>query len=340
MLKLSVLDQSTAILGRPQDESIRTTIELAKRCEDLGYSRFWVSEHHNHPAIVGSAPEVVMAAIAATTDKIRIGSAGVMLPHYSPLKVAEQFRVLDAIAPGRIDMGLGRAPGSDGKTAHALNPNARNAADQFPTAVRDLMAWATGKELVENHSFSDIQAFPKSATNPDTWILGTSDYGASVAAHFGIPYCFAHFITDGQGVGRALDLYRDNYQPSPRFPLPLATVCLWALAAETETEAQHFYASRAYNKVMREYGELGALISPKAAIEFSYNSAQKIHFNSLTDEAIIGDPAQVGSTLRKIASAYEIDEVVVLTWAFDPLVQRRSYELLAEEFALSKIRDA
>ena len=336
MLKLSVLDQSTAILGRAQDESIRTTIELAKWCEGLGYSRFWVSEHHNHPAIVGSAPEVIMAAIAATTDRIRIGSAGVMLPHYSPLKVAEQFRVLDAIAPGRIDMGLGRAPGSDGKTAHALNPNARNAADQFPAAVRDLMAWATGSELPENHPFADIQAFPKSTTSPETWILGTSDYGASVAAHFGIPYCFAHFITDGQGVDRALDLYRDNYQPSLRFPFPLATVCIWTLAAETEAEAQYFYASRAYNKVMREYGKLGALISPKSAIEFSYNNAQKAHFNTLTKGAIIGDPSQVGSKLRKIATTYEIDEVVVLTWAFDPLVQRRSYELLAEEFELSK----
>ena len=336
MLKLSVLDQSTAILGQSQDQSIRTTIELAKTCEDMGVSRFWVAEHHNHPAIVGSAPEVVMAAIAATTDRIRIGSAGVMLPHYSSLKVAEQFRILDAIAPGRIDMGLGRAPGSDGKTAHALNPNARNAADQFPTAVRDLMAWVTGTELPEDHPFSDIQAFPKSTTSPDTWILGTSDYGASVAAHFGIPYCFAHFITDGQGVDRALELYRNNYQPSTRFPLPIATVCLWALVAETETEARHFYASRAYNKVMREYGELGALISPEAASEFSYSNAQKANFNSLTDEAIIGDPVQVGSILRKIATTYKIDEVVILTWAFDPAVQRRSYELLAKEFKLAK----
>lgn len=336
MLKLSVLDQSTAISGRPQDESIRTTIELAKTCEELGYSRFWVSEHHNHPAIIGSAPEIIMAAIAATTYRIRIGSAGVMLPHYSSLKVAEQFRVLDAIAPGRIDMGLGRAPGSDGKTAHALNPNARTAADQFPNAVRDLMAWVTGSKLADNHPFQEIQAYPKSETSPDTWMLGTSDYGASVAAHFGIPYCFAHFITDGRGAGQALELYRDNYQPSERFPKPIATVCLWALAAETKDHARHLYASRAHNKVMREYGQLGPLISPEAAIEFSYNNAQKAHFSSLTDEAIIGDAGQVSAKLREIAEAYEIDEVVVLTWAFDPAAQRRSYELLAKEFNLKE----
>ena len=158
--RLSVLDQSIAVAGRPQDQSIRNTVALAKHCEALGYERFWVSEHHNHPTIVGTAPEIVMAAIAATTERIRIGSAGIMLPHYSPFKVAEVFRVLDALAPGRIDMGLGRAPGSDGRTAFALNPAANERPEHFPADVRDLIAWVHNEPLVDRHPFARGEGLP------------------------------------------------------------------------------------------------------------------------------------------------------------------------------------
>lgn len=338
MLKLSVLDQSVAIQGQPQAQSIRDTLEFAKYCEDLGYSRFWVSEHHNHDTIVGTAPEVLMAAIAATTEHIRIGSAGVMLPHYSPLKVAEQFRVLDAIAPGRIDLGLGRAPGSDGKTAYALNPNAGTAADQFPSSVNDLMAWVSGQNLSEGHPFGAIRAFPQGTTSPAPWMLGTSDYGAQVAAHFGIPYCFAHFITDGRGVERAFKLYRENYQPSEAFPKPIATVCVWALTAETEDQAKYIFAPRAHNKVMREYGQLSALMSPDDALTYPYTAAQKDHFDRLGSEAIVGDVTKVSDQLRTMAQSYQIDEIVVLSWTFDQEERKRSYELLAQEFELEQYR--
>src|ERR1700712_2110537 len=155
MPRLSVLDQSTVVTGRSPDTSIRESIRLAQHCEALGYDRYWCAEHHNSDSQAGTAPEILIAAIAATTQRIRIGSAGVMLPHYSALKVAEQFRVLDAIAPGRIDLGLGRAPGSDGRTAYALNPNADSAAEHFPSAVRDLLAWLAGEPLVEGHPFRD-----------------------------------------------------------------------------------------------------------------------------------------------------------------------------------------
>lgn len=186
--RLSVLDQSIAVAGRPHDQSIRNTVTLAQHCETLGYERFWVSEHHNHPTIVGTAPEIVMAAIAATTERIRIGSAGVMLPHYSPFKVAEVFRVLDALAPGRIDLGLGRAPGSDGRTAFALNPAANERPEHFPADVRDLIAWVHNEPLVDRHPFAAVKAFPQGDTAPEVWILGSSDYGAQVAALFGLPY--------------------------------------------------------------------------------------------------------------------------------------------------------
>src|ERR1700758_309721 len=163
-MRLSVLDQSTASKDKSQDTAIRETLELARHCDALGYHRYWVSEHHNSGSIVGTAPEVLIAAIAATTQRIRVGSAGVMLPHYAALKVAEQFRVLEAIAPGRIDLGLGRAPGSDGLTAFALNPNAAVAAEHFPAQVRDLLAWVAGEKLVEGHPFRDIPAQPGGPT--------------------------------------------------------------------------------------------------------------------------------------------------------------------------------
>ena len=196
-MKLSVLDQSAALAGRSEAESIRETLALAVHCEALGYHRFWLSEHHNLAAIVGSAPEILMAAIAATTQRIRIGSAGVMLPHYSALKVAEQFRVLEALAPGRIDLGLGRAPGGDMRTAQALNPNAHAAADDFPQQVHDLQAWVNA----EGQPHQGIHAHPHGPTSPEMWILGSSDYGAQLAAHFGLPYAFAYFFTDGKGAG-------------------------------------------------------------------------------------------------------------------------------------------
>ena len=199
MLRLSVLEQSIATVGRPNETAIFNALELAKHCESLGYARFWVSEHHNHPTIVGTAPEILIAAIATSTKSIRVGSAGIMLPHYSAFKVAEQFRVLDALAPGRIDLGLGRAPGSDGRTAFALNPLANERPAQFPADVRDLMAWVSGTSLPEKHPFSRLQAFPQGDTVPEIWILGSSNYGAQIAAHFGVPYCFAWFFTDGQG---------------------------------------------------------------------------------------------------------------------------------------------
>src|SRR6478672_437001 len=237
-LRISVLDQSTAAKGRGQDDAIRETLAYARRCEVLGYHRYWVSEHHNSDSIVGTAPEILMAAIAATTSRIRVGSAGVMLPHYSALKVAEQFRVLEAIAPGRIDLGVGRAPGSDRLTAHALNPYA-NAAEEFPRQVHDLAAWVSGSPLDEGHPYAAIKAHPLGPTTPELWILGSSDYGARLAAHFGLPYAFAYFFSDGRGVEQALDLYRRNYRPSPRYPEPQATICVWAMSADTEAEARH-----------------------------------------------------------------------------------------------------
>jgi luciferase family oxidoreductase group 1 len=338
-LRLSVLDQSVALAGRPQGASIRETIELAQYCEALGYHRFWVSEHHNHDTITGTAPEVVMAAIGATTNRIRIGSAGVMLPHYSALKVAEQFRVLDAIAPGRIDLGLGRAPGSDGRTAYALNPHASQGVDNFPEQIRDLMAWVSGDPLPENHAFAAIRAFPQGETIPVTWMLGTSNYGAQVAAHFGIPYCFAHFITQGEGCGQALDIYRQQYQPSPRHPEPTTTICVWALMADTEEEAEFQFMSRARTRLARDRGILTPIEAPEIAALHPYSAPEQARIKAMRDEAFVGTPETVGNRLRDLAEQHELDELVILTWTHELAARKHSYDLFAREFDIESTEE-
>jgi luciferase family oxidoreductase group 1 len=332
-MKWSVLDQSPASEGSTQDVAIRESLALARCCDSLGYYRFWVSEHHNSASIVGTAPEVLMAAIAATTGRIRIGSAGVMLPHYSALKVAEQFRVLEAIAPGRIDLGLGRAPGSDRLTAHALNPHS-NAADEFPRQVQELQHWVSGTPLPEGHPYRAIMAHPTGPSTPQIWILGSSDYGAQLAAHFGLPYAFAYFFSDGAGVDEALALYRRNYRPSAEHPLPLATICVWAVAADTRAEAQRLLTAREHWRIGFEKGLRTPLISPEQAAAYPYTDAERVVIGQVREKAVAGTASEVAVKLRALATRLGLEEIVINTWTFDPAARRRSYALLAAEFGL------
>jgi luciferase family oxidoreductase group 1 len=333
LTRLSVLDQSTAAEGRSPHLAIRETLALARHCESLGYHRYWVSEHHNSDSIVGTAPEVLMAAVAATTSRIRVGSAGVMLPHYSALKVAEQFRVLEGIAPGRIDLGVGRAPGSDRLTAFALNPNA-NAADDFPRQVHELRAWVCGEPLDEGHPFAAIRAHPLGPRCPEIWILGSSDYGAQLAAHFGLPYAFAYFFTDGCGADEALDLYRRNYRPSARYPQPQATVCVWALAADSDVEARHLLKTREFWRVGFERGIRKPLVTPEFAGAYPYSEAERATVEALRRKAIVGTGEAVAAQLRAIAERLALDELVVVTWTYDAAARERSYTLIARAFGL------
>ncbi len=334
-MRLSVLDQSTASKDRTQDTAIRETLELARHCDALGYHRYWVSEHHNSGTIAGTAPEILMAAIAATTARIRIGSAGIMLPHYSALKVAEQFRVLEAIAPGRIDLGVGRAPGSDQMTSYALNPNPQNVLDQFPRQVQELQHWVSGTPLPEGHPFRTVVAQPTGPSSPDLWILGSSDYGAQLAAYFGLPYAFAYFFSEGTGVEQALELYRKNYRPSENNPKPIATICVWALAAVTEQEALHQLKTRERAIIDRRQGIRLPLMPPEEA-ERPYSSAEMATAQKLRRKAIVGSKEQVAERLKELAKSLELDELVVVTWTYDPAPRHRSYELLAQAFALEQ----
>jgi luciferase family oxidoreductase group 1 len=327
-LRLSVLDQSVSLAGSSEDAAIRDTLALAEHCERLGYARFWLSEHHGLPTIVGSAPEILMAAIAARTTTIRIGSAGVMLPHYSALKVAEQFRVLEALAPGRIDLGVGRAPGGDMRTARALNPNAAHAAEEFPIQVRDLQAWTS----VGRHA--GITAHPIGPHAPEIWILGSSDYGAQLAAHFGLPYAFAYFFTDGVGAEQAMALYRRLYQPSERHPDPHATLCIWALAAASNEEAAYHALSRDRWRIDRARGMLGPLQSPGEIAARGFDPGEEQSLAPMRARSFVGSAATVRARILRLVDAFQLDELVINTWAHDPAVRRTSYALLAEAFAL------
>ena len=327
-MKLSILDQSIAVAGQGEDAAIRSTLELAPWCEALGYHRFWLSEHHSLPTIVGTAPEILLAAIAARTRRIRIGSAGVMLPHYSALKVAEQFRVLEALAPGRVDLGVGRAPGADMATALLLNPNAYAAAERFPEQVRDLHAWLSGA------SYKGVVAHPRGAAMPEIWILGSSNYGAQLAAHFGLPYAYAYFFNDGEGTEEAMRLYHSTYKPSEDRPKPQATLCVWALTADDEAMARHHALSRDRWRIDRMRGALGPLQSPDVIAERGFTAEEMATLEATHRKSFVGDPAQVATKLRSLADTYDLDELVINTWTYDPAVRRRSYELLAQEFRL------
>ncbi|WP_424812578.1 LLM class flavin-dependent oxidoreductase [Roseococcus sp. YIM B11640] len=330
---ISILDQSTIVSGRDAGQAIRETLEVARLADRLGYARYWLAEHHNSRSHAGSAPEIVIAAIAATTQRIRIGSAGVMLPHYSALKVAEQFRALEAIAPGRIDLGLGRAPGSDGRTAYALNPNAATAADNFPAAVRDLLGWL-GDGLPEQHPYREVRASPEVPTFPEVWILGSSDYGAQVAAFFGLPYCFAHFITDGQGCAEAIATYRQTFREM-RGQGPHAAIGIYALAAPTEAEAEALFAPRALWRLHRDRGVYPPLPTAEEAAAYPYSDAERARVARMRERAIIGTPGQVRERIEALAIEVGAQEVAILAPCHDTEARLRSVTLIAEAFEMT-----
>jgi len=333
-MRLSVLDQSMIVTGRSPAASIRETVALARLCDRLGYHRYWVSEHHSSDSVAGSAPEVLLGALAVATSRIRLGSAGIMLPHYSSLKVAEQFRVLEALAPGRIDLGLGRAPGSDGRTAFALNPNAATAADYFPAQVRDVMAWVGGTPLVEGHPFRDVRAQPQGPGMPEVWILGSSNYGAQVAAHFGLPYCFAYFFSEGIGAREALDIYRDTYKPSTRHPRPYSAICVLAMAADSQADAERLYVPREVWRAERERGRFVPLPSATEASAYVFTDAEQRRNDALRPRALYGTPDIVRARMTDVATGLGVDEVAVCTATHDADDRRRSYELIADAFGL------
>ena len=337
-LRLSVLDQSPIARGRTPADAVRETLELAQLCDRLGYVRYWLAEHHSSEALAGSAPEVLIARVAGLTERIRVGSGGVMLPHYSAYKVAENFRMLETLFPGRIDLGIGRAPGSDQKTMRVLADGKPNwgSADNYPLQVRDLEAWLHDA-LPGDHAGHGVTAQPVGESAPDVWLLGSSDDSAALAAHFGLPFCFAHFINPdgGNGVTRA---YRAHFRPSSLHPQPMPLMATGVLCAETDEEADLLAKSRdVWAMRLRTTGNPGPIPSVEEALEAARDPRVEAFLASMRRRSLVGSPATVRAGLEEHAARYQVEEIMVGTICHDFAKRKRSDELLAREFGITPL---
>lgn len=334
MTRLSVLDQSPVRSGATPADAIRETLALARRCDELGYARYWLAEHHSTPALAGSAPEVLIAQVAAITSGIRVGSGGVMLQHYSPLKVAEAFRVLETLHPGRIDLGIGRAPGADHLTARALGGS--GAPEFFPQQVRDLVAFVHG-ELPPDHPFARVRAMPTGPTAPEIWLLGSSDQSAALAAHFGTAFSFAHFINadGGADITRA---YAREFKPSPWLTTPQASVAVFVVCAETHAEAERLAKSRDLFVARLYTGRGGRYPTVAEAEAHEYTAWERQIVEHARARRVAGTPAECSERLEALARDYGVDEIVAVTITETAETRRRSYELLAQVFELTPRR--
>src|SRR5213080_2344686 len=335
MLRLGVLDQSPVRSGGAVADAIHETLELAELCDRLGYHRYWLAEHHSSKGLAGTSPEVLIGQVAARTSRIRVGSGGVMLSHYSSLKVAEQFRMLETLYPGRIDLGIGRAPGSDQLTAIALQhgPGALGI-EHFPNQIADLIGFLDNK-MPADHPFARIRVMPMGETSHEVWLLGSSDQSAFFDAYFGCAFSFAHFIND-EGGPEIMDAYRQRFRPSERLTAPQASIGVFVVCADTEAEARRLAASRDLWRLRQHQGVLAPFPPPEDALAYPYSPAELRVVEYHRRRQIVGDPEQAKQQLTTLAEAYGIDEVVVLTICHDFAARKRSYTLLAEAFGLEK----
>lgn len=337
-LRLSVLDQSPVADGSTGADALRRTIELARLADELGYHRYWLAEHHGGGMVAGPSPEVLIGPVAAATRRLRVGSGGVMLPHYSPLKVAESFGVLSALFPGRIDLAVGRASGTDPLTAFALQRDRRDRApDDFPEQLAELLAYLSGT-VPADHPFARLQPLPEGVPAPAPWLLGSSPQSAIWAADLGLPYAFADFINPrGPEIAAS---YVERFQGSEHAPAVELAVGAWALAADTEEEARRLASSArlAFRRLRR--GEPGPIPSVDDAMRLLRDEGRDPLAPSQGRREIVGTADQVRDGLVALADEYGASEVIVLTITHDEAARRRSYELLAGAFALPDVAQA
>jgi luciferase family oxidoreductase group 1 len=327
---MSVLDQAPISEGSSGAEALRNSVDLARFAETLGYQRYWVAEHHGTPALACASPEALIAAIGGATSTIRVGSGGVMLPHYSPLRVAESFSMLSGLNPGRIDLAVGRAAGTDPTTAFALQRDRRQAApDDFPAQLVELMAYLDD-DMPADHPFARLTQLPGRPELPDLWLLGSSPQSGMWAAELGLPYAFADFITPtGADIAAR---YRRDYTPSRRQPAPKIIVAVSAICADTDEEAHRVASSAKMMFTLFFAGQLIPIPPIEKALRFLEQQPPSDNPMARNRRTIIGSPATVRAGIENVAREYEADEVMVVTITHEHATRRRSYELIAEAF--------
>lgn len=339
-LRLGVLDQSPASEGGTGAQALRNSVALARRVEELGYCRYWVAEHHGGPMLAGASPEALIGPIASATTTLRVGSGGVMLPHYSPLKVAETFSVLAGLFPGRIDLGIGRAAGTDPTTTYALQRNRQaGGLDDFPQQLAELMAYLRD-ELPDDHPFRRLAALPGLPEAPDLWLLGSSVQSAIWAAELGVPYAFADFINP-EGAAHAAR-YREEYTPSAGHPEPRVIAGVSAICAETTEEAELLATSVTMAMRLLRRGHL--IPVPPVETAVAWLAEEDARRRAQDDPGrprrsarrmVVGTPAEVRAGLERVAADYGAEELLVVTITHDHGARVRSYELIAREFGLA-----
>ncbi|WP_101844014.1 LLM class flavin-dependent oxidoreductase [Halobacillus sp. Marseille-P3879] len=335
-MKLSILDQSPISQGESAEDALNHTIELASYAESLGYHRFWVAEHHNTNGLASSSPEVLITRIASQTRSIRVGSGGVLLPQYSPLKVAENFKVLEALFPQRIDLGLGRSPGGGRKTRAALNDGHDKPLSSFSRQVKELQQFLHGT-IPKNHSYYGVSAKPHTVTNPELWVLGITERGARHAALNGTGFTFGHFISPDEAE-EAINSYRKKFKPSYDKHVPEVNACVFVVCADTSEKAEELAASQDLWLLRVEKGVETRIPSIKEVKSLQLNEAQlkKIKYNRR--RCIIGDPESVYKGLMELSARYDTDEMIIITNIFDFEAKKKSYKLIADYFNMRESR--
>lgn len=333
MIRLSVLDQSPVKRGGDAHAALQETIALARLCDQLGYHRYWVAEHHASDALAGCSPEVLLGRLGAETSRMRIGSGGIMLPHYSPFKVAENFKLLGTLYPGRVDLGVGRAPGTDPFTAAALRYGSRIGPQHFPQMVADLQALLNDRDPLTT-GMEGARAFPRTVTPPELWMLGSSEDSAEFAASLGLPYSFAYFINPSIRPD-IFQLYRERFHPGPNLDQPHTSLCVFTICAETEEEAWRLSRSRDLWFVRLLQGSPGPVPTVEEATDYPYAEGELRVIAANRNKRAVGAPAQVREKLLAMAAEFGADELMILTITHDAAARRRSYQLLAEAMQLN-----
>ena len=333
-LKLSILDQTPIRRGSNAIEALEESVELVKLADAQGYTRYWISEHHNIPTLACAAPEVLIARLGAVSHRIRLGSGGIMLPNHSALKVAENFRLLEALFPGRIDLGIGRAPGGDRITASVLNPSNTFDPREYVSQITALKAFLTDHAIPDT-IHEKVSAIPRIATSPELWMLTSSGESAYLAAHFNMALSFAQFINPVGGP-EAMHEYRKRFQPSETLPIPKGSVGIFAFCGETEEKAARVQSVMDYRLLNLGKGKVDESPSYESIKDYKYTSEELrfVHFNR--QRMIVGTPDTVKDRITALALDFKVDEVMIATFADSAEDRLRSYELLAQMFRLKE----